>query len=45
MYYERCFMEYNYNILDEVYYWMLSGKKDIEVRLLKEKSERLNTGG
>ncbi|MBP3461135.1 MAG: hypothetical protein J6K21_01830 [Bacilli bacterium] len=34
-------MEYTYNILNEVYYWMLSGKKTIEVRLLKEKSNNI----
>ena len=34
-------MEYTYNILIEVYYWMLSGKKTIEVRLLKEKSNNI----
>lgn len=34
-------MEYTYNILNEVYYWMLSGKKTIEVRLLKEKSNSI----
>lgn len=37
-------MEYTYNIIDDVYYWMLSKKKDIEVRLLKEKSEKINVG-
>lgn len=34
-------MEYTYNILNEVYYLMLSGKKTIEVRLLKEKSNNI----
>lgn len=34
-------MEYTYNILNEVYYWMLSGQKNIEVRLLKEKSNNI----
>lgn len=37
-------MEYTYNILDEVYYWMLSKQKNIEVRLLKEKSEKIQIG-
>lgn len=34
-------MEYTYNILNEVDYWMLSGKKTIEFRLLKEKSNNI----
>ena len=34
-------MEYTYNIINDVYYWMLSSKKTIEVRLLKEKSEKI----
>ena len=34
-------MEYTYNIINDVYYWMLSGKKTIEVRLLKEKSNSI----
>lgn len=34
-------MEYTYNILNDVYYWMLSGKKTIEVRLLKDKSNNI----
>ena len=29
--------EYTYNIIDDVYRWMISRKKDIEVRILKEK--------
>ena len=37
-------MEYTYNILDSVYYWMLSRQKNIEVRLLKEKSEKIQIG-
>lgn len=37
-------MEYTYNILDSVYYWMLSRQKNIEVRLLKEKSEKIQVG-
>lgn len=34
-------MEYSYNIINDVYYWMLSGEKTIEVRLLKDKSEKI----
>lgn len=34
-------MEYTYNIINDVYYWMLSGKKTIEVRILKEKSSKI----
>ncbi len=37
-------MEYTYNILDEVYYWMLSKEKNIEVRILKEKSSKIQVG-
>ena len=37
-------MEYTYNILDEVYYWMLSRQKNVEVRILKEKSEKIQSG-
>ena len=37
-------MEYTYNILDSVYYWMLSRQKNIEVRLLKEKSKKIQVG-
>ena len=37
-------MEYTYNILNKVYYWMLSKKKNVEVRILKEKSERIQVG-
>ena len=37
-------MEYTYKILDEVYYWMLSKQKNIEVRLLNEKSEKIQVG-
>ena len=36
--------EYTYNILGEVYEWMISRKKDIEVRILKEKSEAIKVG-
>ena len=31
-------MEYTYNILNNIYYFILSGMKTIEVRLLNEKS-------
>ena len=31
-------MEYTYNVYNDIYYLMLAGKKDIEVRLLNEKS-------
>lgn len=34
-------MEYTYNILNEIYYFILSGMKTIEVRLLNEKSENI----
>ena len=37
-------MEYKYKILDEVYYWMLSKQKNIEVRLLNEKAEKIQVG-
>lgn len=37
-------MEYTYNILNEVYYWMLSKKKNVEIRILKEKSEKIQVG-
>ena len=37
-------MEYTYKILDEVYYWMLSKQKNIEIRLLKEKAEKIQAG-
>ena len=36
--------EYTYNIIDDVYHWMKSRKKDIEVRMLKEKSETIQVG-
>lgn len=36
--------EYTYNILDDVYYWMTSLQKDVEVRILKEKSEKIQIG-
>lgn len=34
-------MEYTYSIINDVYYWMLSGEKTIEIRLLKEKSNNI----
>ena len=37
-------MEYTYNIINDVYNWMLSGKKNIEVRMLKEKSKTIQIG-
>ncbi len=37
-------MEYTYNIIDDVYCWILSRKKDIEVRILKEKSYLIQVG-
>ncbi len=37
-------MEYTYNIINDVYDWMISGKKNIEVRILKEKSEAIQIG-
>ena len=36
--------EYDYNILGEVYYWMVSRKKNVEVRILKEKSKAIKIG-
>lgn len=33
---------YTYNIINDVYNWMISKKKDVEVRILKEKSEMIN---
>lgn len=37
-------MEYTYNIYDNIYYLMLEGKKDIEIRLLNEKSKKIAEG-
>jgi len=37
-------VEYKYKILDEAYYWMLSKQKNIEVRILNEKSEKIQIG-
>lgn len=36
--------EYSYNIINDVYNWMLSRKKDIEVRVLNEKSQAIRIG-
>ena len=36
--------EYSYNIINDVYNWMISRKKDIEVRILKEKSSAIQVG-
>ena len=36
--------EYSYNIINDVYNWMISRKKNIEVRLLKEKSKAIQVG-
>lgn len=36
--------EYKYNIINDVYDWMISRKKDIEVRILKEKSQAIQVG-
>jgi len=36
--------EYSYNIINDVYDWMISKKKDIEVRILKEKSNAIKIG-
>lgn len=37
-------MNYKYKILDEVYNWMLSKQKNIEIRPLNEKSEKITVG-
>ena len=37
-------MEYTYNVYDDIYHLMLVGSKDIEVRLLNEKSEKILVG-
>lgn len=37
-------MEYKYNIINDVYNWMISRKNNVEVRLLKEKSEKIQIG-
>lgn len=36
--------DYSYNIINDVYNWMISRKKDIEVRILKEKSQTIQVG-
>jgi len=36
--------EYTYNIINHVYNWMISRQKDIEVRILKEKSQAIQVG-
>ena len=36
--------EYSYNIINDVYNWMTSGRKNIEVRILKEKSQTIQVG-
>ena len=37
-------MQYTYNILNQVYEWILSKQKDIEIRLLNEKSNQIQIG-
>ena len=37
-------MEYTYNIINDVYNWMISKRKDIEVRILKDKSNAIQVG-
>lgn len=37
-------MEYTYNIYNDIYYLMLTGKKDIEIRLLNDKSLKILEG-
>ena len=37
-------MEYTYNIINDVYNWMISKRKDIEVRILKDKSNAIQIG-
>ena len=36
--------EYSYNIINDVYNWMISRQKNIEVRTLKEKSGQIQVG-
>lgn len=36
--------EYTYNIINDVYNWMMSKEKNIEVRILKEKSNAIQIG-
>lgn len=37
-------MKYTYNIYNDIYYLMLTGKKDIEIRLLNDKSLKISEG-
>ena len=37
-------MEYTHKVLNEVYYWMLSKQKTIEVRPLSEKEKKIAVG-
>ena len=37
-------MEFQYTITKDVYEWMISGKKKIEIRLYNEKSSKINIG-
>ena len=37
-------MEYKYNVYSDIYHLILTGKKNIEVRLLNEKSEKILVG-
>ena len=37
-------MEFQYTITNDVYDWMISGKKQIEIRLYNEKSSKINIG-
>ena len=37
-------MEYSYNVLNEVYEWMKTKRKTVEVRILKEKSALIQEG-
>lgn len=36
--------EYSYKVIDDVYNWIISRKKDVEVRILNEKSENIKSG-
>lgn len=37
-------MEWKYNVYNDIYHLILTGKKNIEVRLLNEKSEKILVG-
>ena len=37
-------MVYNYHIIEDVYQWMKSKEKKVEVRILKEKSSKIQVG-